>query len=242
MLVAPVLPPGGPPTVTAWPEPASRFLEPPRPATSVPCRARHVDEASPPFVREAVDDPHSSRWRIATRWCAVRHTRFGTSSVGPMHRADASPLGAARGGAKRAGCRPPAPRGWRSLARSSPTSRVPRRSRRHRRFGFIAERQLPAPCTDSRRCRPVDLRGPSPHLAPRVRRRRSMGGTRSVVSLPKSASTLLVKRRTRVQPHELRLPHPFATLHPRRNRLAAIHGLAFRRARDTSPSRGTLRR
>lgn len=54
---------------------------------------RHVGEASPSSGRVALDDPRSSRWRIATRWCAVRRTRFGTSSLRPRHRAASAPLG-----------------------------------------------------------------------------------------------------------------------------------------------------
>jgi len=46
---------------------------------------------------------------------------------------------------------PPRPHGWRSLSRSSPTSRIPRRSRRHRRVGFepsgsFSENRAPTSC------------------------------------------------------------------------------------------------
>jgi hypothetical protein len=62
----------------------------------------------------------------------------------PMHRAvkQLSPLTTV---ALSRRCRPPAPRGWWSLTRSSPISRVQCRSRRHRLFGSDAVRQLPAP-------------------------------------------------------------------------------------------------
>lgn len=72
---------------------------------------------------------------------AVKRARFG-QNPSPMHRAVAGTLVSASGGAYPSSGpyglvlgrrrRPPAPRGWWSLARSIPTSRVSCRSRRHR--------------------------------------------------------------------------------------------------------------
>jgi hypothetical protein len=92
----------------------------------------------------------------------------------PRHRAASPALAVVRGGAIRAGCRPPAPHGWRSLSRSSPTSRVPCRPHGHRLFGSESERQLPAP---SDRLSPSVARFTCEHRAPA--RPRCLGASRA---------------------------------------------------------------
>lgn len=142
-------------------------------------------------------------------------------------------------------CRPPAPRGWWSLTRSSPTSRVQCHSRRHRLFGSDAVRQLPAPHVPTfvEVFGESDLREPSPHSVMRFRHHSSMDRTRSVVScearlrVPRVRNVVGViplcaapRAPVRYVPSPLEVPRGTSMIRP-----------VFGRARDASTSRESFR-
>lgn len=139
-------------------------------------------------------------------------------------------------------CRPPAPRGWWSLTRSSPTSRVSCHSRRHRLFGSDAVRQLAAPWIDLRRLRRAFLREPSPHSVMRVRHHRALA--RHVPSCrARALARPRIGREAALTPLPPRLSHPFATFPLRMTtpRDVAPISPVFELVRDASTSRESFR-
>jgi hypothetical protein len=122
VLVAPALSPG-----RSAPRHSRRLHEPPHHATSVPWVTRGRDEAIPLSDGWLPTGPVSSRSRTS---CQV--TRRKARPLRPISRTEAPCRGTC---CKNVlcrwsfwlRCRPPAPYGWWSLARSSPTSRVLRR-------------------------------------------------------------------------------------------------------------------